>query len=159
MASLFCYNFLPQLDLRYFLFADGKTQHTFSTAAAATTSSSSSKSTSSKFKKENAAIASDGGDSSSSSSSEDSIPLAARRKESSGTKRKAEVLSKLFPKDSGKIGVKITTSPTNGSKVPKLSSPTSSGGNKLPQQSSLNEVSFCFPFYTFLFIFSPSKTS
>ncbi|XP_065210191.1 polycomb group protein Pc-like [Planococcus citri] len=73
-----------------------------------------------KFKKENVEV-SDGGDS---SSSEDSIPLA-RRKESSGTKRKAEVLSKLFPKESGKIGVKITTSPPNGSsKVPKLSSPT-----------------------------------
>lgn len=58
----------------------------------------------------------------SSSSSEDSVPLA-RRKD--GTKRKAEVLSKLFPKDSGKIGVKITTSPPNGSsKMQKLNTPT-----------------------------------
>lgn len=67
----------------------------------------------------------DAGDS---DSSEESVPLA-KRKESSGTKRKAEVLSKLFPKESGKIGVKITTSPPNAvSKTTKLNL-----GNKASQ--------------------------
>lgn len=57
-------------------------------------------------------------------SSEDSVSLSGRR-ESCGSKRKAEVLSKLFPKESGKIGVKITTNQTNGvSKVAKLSPST-----------------------------------
>lgn len=84
--------------------------------------------TKNKLKKENVEVS----DAEDSSSSEDSVPLA-KRKESSGTKRKAEVLSKLFPKESGKIGVKITTSPPNGSsKVPRLSSPT---GNTTSQSS------------------------
>lgn len=82
-------------------------------------------------------------DPSDSSSSEDSIPLS-RRKESSGSKRKAEVLSKLFPKESGKIGVTITTSPPNGSKVTKPSTPS---GNKAPLST---EVRFSFIYYIFI---------
>lgn len=56
----------------------------------------------------------DAGDS---SSSEESMPLSQRR-ETSSNRRKAEVLSKLFPRESGKIGVTITTSPT--SSTPKV---------------------------------------
>jgi chromobox protein 8 len=49
---------------------------------------------------------------------------APKRKESSGVKRKAEVSSKLFSEESGKIGVKITTNPAESApKIAKLSSP------------------------------------
>lgn len=65
-----------------------------------------------KFRKDS--VDYDAGDS---SSSEESIPLSQRR-ETSSNRRKAEVLSKLFPRESGKIGVTITTSPT--SSAPKL---------------------------------------
>ncbi|CAG2055649.1 unnamed protein product [Timema podura] len=58
---------------------------------------------------------------SNSSSGEDHQPVLAARREPAGTKRKAEVLSK----ESGKIGVTITTSSPPPNKVPKLS--TSSG--------------------------------
>nr|CAD7456810.1 unnamed protein product [Timema tahoe] len=58
---------------------------------------------------------------SNSSSGEDHQPVLATRREPAGTKRKAEVLSK----ESGKIGVTITTSSPPPNKVPKLS--TSSG--------------------------------
>lgn len=60
-----------------------------------------------KFRKES--VDYDAGDS---SSSEESLPLS-QRKETSSNRRKAEVLSKLFPRESGKIGVTITTSPTS----------------------------------------------
>nr|CAD7199741.1 unnamed protein product [Timema douglasi] len=58
---------------------------------------------------------------SNSSSGEDHQPVLVARREPAGTKRKAEVLSK----ESGKIGVTITTSSPPPNKVPKLS--TSSG--------------------------------
>ncbi|XP_065220620.1 polycomb group protein Pc-like [Planococcus citri] len=86
----------------------------------------------SKFGIENVEISDDGD----SSDSEDSVPLALRIK-SLGRKRKAEVLSKLFPKESGKIGVKITTSSPNGpSKVPKLNSPTTHKAPSMPCDSA-----------------------
>lgn len=84
-----------------------------------------------KHKKE--IVDSDGEDSSSS----DDLPLS-RRKDSSSTKRKAEVLSKLFPQESGKIGVTITTSPPNGSKPPKQ---ITTAANKNSTTPSLTEVS------------------
>lgn len=83
---------------------------------------------------------SDAGDS---DSSEESMPLA-KRKESSGTKRKAEVLSKLFPKESGKIGVKITTSPPNT-----ISKTTKSNSGNKPSQSPEVYVEIILLFRTY----------
>lgn len=81
------------------------------------------------------------------SSSSDDLPLS-RRKDSSSTKRKAEVLSKLFPQESGKIGVTITTSPPNGTKPPKqITTPA----NKNSTTPSLPEVSLSLN-YSFSFI-------
>ncbi|XP_057668892.1 polycomb group protein Pc [Diorhabda carinulata] len=75
---------------------------------------------------------------SNSSSSEDRTPLLARM--DTGTKRKAEVLSK----ESGKIGVTITTSPTSSSpppaKTPKLTSKqTSATSRTSDKQGSKSE--------------------
>lgn len=89
-----------------------------------------------KYKKD--IIESDGGDS---SSSVESLPLALR-KESSGTKRKAEVLSKLFPKESGKIGLTITTTNTSPMNLPKVTK-SNPNGNKT-SHSHLNEVYLLF---------------
>uniref|UniRef100_A0A6P7GHV3 Polycomb group protein Pc-like n=1 Tax=Diabrotica virgifera virgifera TaxID=50390 RepID=A0A6P7GHV3_DIAVI len=82
---------------------------------------------------------------SNSSSSEDRRPLLARM--DVGTKRKAEVLSK----ESGKIGVTITTSPTSSSpppvKAPKLSSKQTSAASRTNerQNSKAEEESSAIP--------------
>ncbi|KAK7578150.1 hypothetical protein V9T40_010355 [Parthenolecanium corni] len=92
-----------------------------------------------KHKKE--IVDSDGEDSSSS----DDLPLS-RRKDSSSTKRKAEVLSKLFPQESGKIGVTITTSPPNGSKPPKQITTSANKNSTTPSLTENPEALTCGKF-------------